>query len=130
MPSCSISIETAWRLRDGLTSSLRELLQRLILEQLIGDDPLQLRVLSLERFQPLRVLRLQARPTAPALQHPPAMQRLLRHLQLLSGHGNLPALPKQSVSLTQLPDDLLRRIAAGVVSGSSLRLSPVLNSGR
>ncbi len=40
-------MHTASRLRDGLTSSPRDLLQRLILEQLISDDPLQLPVLTL-----------------------------------------------------------------------------------
>lgn len=39
----------------------------------------------------------------------PAMQRLLRPLQLLRHRRNLFALPKQPIGLPQLPDDLLRR---------------------
>src|SRR5579884_4318755 len=89
----------------GSPVSLRDLLERVDLQQLIGDHPLP--VLTLQPLQPLRVGGLQ-----PAVPLTPAKQRLLRHLELLRNHGDLPALPKQPVSLTQLPDDLPRRTPA------------------
>src|SRR4051812_3749264 len=91
----------------GSPVSLRDLLQSLILKQLIRDDPLQPRVPALELLQPLRILSLQA-----AVLLPPTMQRLLGYLQLLRDRGDLLTLPKQPIGLTQLPDDLLRRMPA------------------
>jgi hypothetical protein len=38
------------------------------------------------------------------------LQRLLRHLQLLRDHRDLLPLAEEAVGLTQLPDDLLRRM--------------------
>src|SRR5438034_4356776 len=98
----------------GSEVSPRDLLQRLILEQLIGHDPLQPRVLTLQLLQPLRVVGLQA-----AVLEPPTMKRLLRHLELLRHEGDLLALPEQPVGLPQLPDDLLRRMPASRTSHRS-----------
>lgn len=52
-------MHTAFRLRDGLTSFPSRPLERLVLEQLLGDRALQPRVLALELLETLRVLRLQ-----------------------------------------------------------------------
>src|SRR5579884_314419 len=91
----------------GSPVSLRDLLERVDLQQLIGDHPLQLPVLTLQLLQPLRAGGLQ-----PAIPLTPATQRLLRHLEPPRNHGDLPAIPEQPVSLAQLPDDLLRRMPA------------------
>ena len=71
-------------------------------------------VLLLELLQPLRVVSLQ-----PSVLRPPAVQRLLRHLELLRDQRDLVALPEQPIGLPQLPDDLLRRMPASRTSHRS-----------
>jgi hypothetical protein len=100
-------MRTARRRRDGLRIPLGDLLQRLILEHLIGDDPLQLDVLRLQLLQPLDVVGLH-----PAELGAPAVIRRLRDLQTLPDLRQLHPLAQQPVGLPQLADDLLRGMPA------------------
>jgi hypothetical protein len=103
---------TASRLRDGRPHvSLRDLLERVDLEQLLGDHPLELAVLALELLEPLRIV-----GSEPAVLSAPALQCLLGDLELLAGGRHILALAEQAIGLAQLPDDLLRRVPAWSVS--------------
>jgi hypothetical protein len=96
---------TARRRRDGLTSFLRDLPQRVDLQLLVGHDPLQAGVLPLEILQPLRVVGLHAAELVP-----PPVIGLLGHLQVPGDIGDLRALSQEPVGLPELADDLLRRV--------------------
>jgi hypothetical protein len=92
-----------------------DLLQRLILEHLISDDPLELLVLALEPLQPLRVVGLH-----PAVLVAPPVIRLLGDLQRLGDLRNRPAVAQQPIGLPQLADHLLRRVPASLHQSSFL----------
>ena len=87
--------------------SLGDLLERVDLEFLVGDDPLQPRVLALQLAQPFGVVGLH-----PAVLVAPAVVGLLRDLDLLRCLGERLPLTGQPLHLPQLAHDLLRRVPA------------------
>src|SRR5438445_2682600 len=99
----------------GSPVSLRDLLESLDLHPLVCDDPLERRVLALELLQALDVVRLH-----PAVLRAPAVERVLRDLELLGDLGDRLAFRQQPLGLAQLANDLLRRVPASLHLSSFL----------
>ena len=93
----------------GSEVSLRQLLQGLRLPRLIGDDPLQPRVLTLKLAQALGVIGLH-----PAVLIAPAVIRRLRDLQSLANLSDRAALAQHPIGFSQLADDLLGGMPASL----------------
>lgn len=108
-PTGTVSNRTDRRPPQGLDfhPSPCQLLEPLDIQRLIGDDPLQPRVLGLQLLQALHVLGLH-----PAELVAPPKVRLLGDLQLLDHLRQLHPLAEQPVGLPQLANDLLRRMPA------------------
>ncbi len=104
-----MSIATAWRRRAGLTSFLRHLLQGGVVEGEIGHDVLQPGILLLELLQLLGVVGLH-----PAVLVPPAVEGLLRNLQVLGHCGDVGAIGLEALSLSEFPNDLLGGVPASL----------------
>src|SRR5918998_1013579 len=92
---------------DGLGSpvSLRDLLQRPALKRLVGDDRLQPPILALKLLEALDVVGLH-----PTLLIAPAVIGVLRDAERPRDLRDRLLLGQHPVGLTQLADDLLRRM--------------------
>src|SRR5690606_22403510 len=91
----------------GSPISLGDLPQRINLQLLVGDDPLQPGVLGLQLLQPLDVVSLHATELSP----PPVIGRL-GDLQVPSHIRDLTAFSQQPVGFAELADDLLGGVPA------------------
>jgi hypothetical protein len=103
----------AEEIADGITPARRahhftplQVLQHRDVEGLLGHDPLQARVLLLERLQALRLVFLQGR-----VLDPPAEEGLVTNPQALTHLGDRRSLGLQLLGLPQLGDDLLHAVA-------------------
>src|SRR5271166_2074179 len=104
----------------GSPVSLRDLPQGEVFQLLVGDQALELRVLALELLQPLDVVALH-----PSVLGTPAVIGRLGDLQRLTDLWHLDAVGQHLVGLSELPDDLLRRVSSALhVIGPPLAHSP------
>jgi hypothetical protein len=87
--------------------SLRHLLQRVDVERLIGHDPLQPLVLTLQLPQALGIVGLHR-----AVLVAPPVIRVLADLEVPRDLDGRLALGQHAIGLAQLADDLLRRVPA------------------
>ena len=106
----SCNMQTASRRRDGLTQfPPGDLLERVDLEFLVGDDPLQPRVLALQLAQPFGVVGLH-----PAVLVAPAVVGRSEISTRLAASAIVCPSSEQPLHLPQLAHNLLRRVPSVV----------------
>ncbi len=91
----------------GVEVSPRYLPKGQVLELLVGDDPLELLVLLTERLEFLNVIGFHT-----AILMSPTVKTLLKDLEALGNLRDSLSFRQETVSLAQLPDDLLGSVTS------------------
>lgn len=97
---------------DGAPGSefpLRQLLEHVDIQRLLGDQLLQPLVLCLERLQALGLIGLH-----PAIDRPPPVERRLRDFEMAQHLNEILTLIQKALALPDLPNSLLRGMPASL----------------